>query len=196
MDNRCLCCNTARVTTRIVDAPGTPGFAFCFPCLADLDGGNYEGMVDRMIANHDDMSYRPGTFLVWMQTYREMAKATDRRPIARHPAPTDTPEQIARAAIASYREFTERYGQSPDDATESAVREVREGLTDDALLAAREAYRYAREKADELYGYDGDDLLVRSYYARQHTAWLKDAASEIAYAHRLTLRQVTGGDGR
>jgi hypothetical protein len=67
---------------------------------------------------------------------------------------------------------------------------------DDTLQAAREAYQYAVEKADELYRYDGDDPLVRSYYARQHTAWLKDAASEIAYAHRLTLRQVTGGGGQ
>ena len=67
---------------------------------------------------------------------------------------------------------------------------------DDTLQAAREAYRYAVEKADELYLYDGDDALIRSYYARQHIAWLKDAASEIAYAHRLTLRQVTGGEER
>lgn len=57
-------------------------------------------------------------------------------------SPTDTPEQTARAAIASYREFTERYSQSPDEATESAVREVLEGLAVDvqairAELAAR-----------------------------------------------------------
>jgi isoaspartyl peptidase/L-asparaginase-like protein (Ntn-hydrolase superfamily) len=44
---------------------------------------------------------------------------------------TDTPEQIARAAVAAYREYTERYGQSPDEATEAAVREVLEGLAVD-----------------------------------------------------------------
>lgn len=47
------------------------------------------------------------------------------------PTPSDTPEQIARASIASYREFTERYCQSPDEATEAAVREVTEGLAVD-----------------------------------------------------------------
>jgi hypothetical protein len=67
---------------------------------------------------------------------------------------------------------------------------------DDNLQAAQEAYHYQVEKADELYSYDGDDPRVRSYYVRQHTAWLKDAAAEIAYAHRLTLRQVTGGGGQ
>lgn len=44
---------------------------------------------------------------------------------------TDMPEQIARASIASYREYTERHGQSPDDATEAAVHEVTEGLAVD-----------------------------------------------------------------
>lgn len=57
-------------------------------------------------------------------------------------SPTDTPGQVARAAIASYREMTERYGQSPDDATESAVREVTEALSVDveAERAARSAH--------------------------------------------------------
>jgi hypothetical protein len=47
------------------------------------------------------------------------------------PRPTDTPESVARAAIAAYREYTERYGQSPDEATEAAVHEVTEGLAVD-----------------------------------------------------------------
>lgn len=40
-------------------------------------------------------------------------------------------EQVARSAISSYREYVERYGHSPDDATEAAVREVAEGLAVD-----------------------------------------------------------------
>ena len=52
--------------------------------------------------------------------------------------PTDTPEQVARAAVAAYREFTERYGQSPDEATETAVREVLEGLAVDVAAVRAE----------------------------------------------------------
>lgn len=61
----------------------------------------------------------------------DTARAEWEREQPDRPALTDTPEQIARSAIASYREYTERYGQSPDEATESAVREVREGLAVD-----------------------------------------------------------------
>ena len=39
-------------------------------------------------------------------------------------APTATPTQIARDAIASYREYLERYGYSPDAAEAAAVAEV------------------------------------------------------------------------
>jgi hypothetical protein len=64
---------------------------------------------------------------------------------------TDTPEQIARAAIASYREYTERYGQSPDEATEAAVREVTEGLAVD--VAAIRAELAAQPGPDEMRGW-------------------------------------------
>ena len=42
-------------------------------------------------------------------------------------APNDTPAQIARTAIAAYREYTERYDQSPEEATEAAVHEIAGG---------------------------------------------------------------------
>lgn len=51
---------------------------------------------------------------------------------------TDTPEQIARNAISAYREATERYGQSPDEATEAAVREVLDGLAVDVATVRAE----------------------------------------------------------
>ena len=38
--------------------------------------------------------------------------------------PSDTPAQIAHSAIASYREYLERYGYSPDAAEAAAVAEV------------------------------------------------------------------------
>lgn len=64
--------------------------------------------------------------------------------------PTDTPAQIARAAIASYREFSERYGQSPDEATEAAVREVTEGLVVDVAAVRAEVATHPGPTAAEM----------------------------------------------
>jgi hypothetical protein len=64
---------------------------------------------------------------------------------------TDTPEQIARASISAYREYVERYGQSPDEAAEAAVREVTEGLAVD--VAAIRAELAAQPAPEEMRGW-------------------------------------------
>lgn len=68
-------------------------------------------------------------------------------------APTDTPEQIARSAIASYREYAERYGQSPDDATEAAVREVLEALAVDVAAVRAEMAAHPGPTPEEMEGW-------------------------------------------
>jgi hypothetical protein len=146
---RCLSCNQPGVVIHIFDEPRMRGFPFCAGCLADLDAGNYAGLADRMLVNHDDMAYTARNQRIWEGAYRDIAKEQYRVPVAQEGAPepstlTDTPAQIARAAIASYREYVERYGRSPDEATEAAVREVTEGLAVDvdairAELAAQPA---------------------------------------------------------
>jgi ethanolamine ammonia-lyase large subunit len=66
---------------------------------------------------------------------------------------TDTPEQIARWSISSYREFTERYGQSPDEATEAAVREVLEGLAVDVAAERAEMAAHPGPTPEEMEGW-------------------------------------------
>lgn len=69
------------------------------------------------------------------------------------PAPTDTPDQIAHSAIASYREYVERYGQSPDDATEAAVREVLEALAVDVAAVRAEMAAHPGPTPGEMEGW-------------------------------------------
>ena len=66
---------------------------------------------------------------------------------------TDAPEQIARAAVAAYREYVERYGQSPDEATESAVREVTEGLAVDVEAERAEMAAHPGPTPEEMEGW-------------------------------------------
>jgi hypothetical protein len=66
---------------------------------------------------------------------------------------SDTPDQIARATIAAYREYTERYGQSPDDATEAAVREVLDGLAVDVTAERADMAAYPGPTPEEMEGW-------------------------------------------
>lgn len=77
---RCLCCNSPAVTVRVVDTPGTPGFAFCARCLADLDAGEYRMLAYRMVTAHDDLSLRQQG--IWERVYADLAKAMERRAVA------------------------------------------------------------------------------------------------------------------
>jgi hypothetical protein len=71
---RCLSCNQTGVVIHIFDEPGMRGFPFCARCLADLDAGNYAGLADRMLVNHDDMAYSARNQRIWEGTYRDIAK--------------------------------------------------------------------------------------------------------------------------
>lgn len=68
-------------------------------------------------------------------------------------APADTPEQIARASISAYREYVERYGQSPDEATEAAVHEVLEGLAVDVAAVRAEMAAHPGPMPKEMEGW-------------------------------------------
>lgn len=81
------------------------------------------------------------------------AREADRLSTAGQQTPTDTPAQIARAAIASYREYVERYGQSPDEATEAAVREVTEGLAVDVAAERAEMAAHPGPTPEEMEGW-------------------------------------------